>query len=401
MSAQARVSNQAEVYQTYRDLYERLLGRREAPSQETVALYHKLVRRGSASEPPASRPVPPPVEARLGTPGGAMPINSPYYIIRPTDRLLYEAIDRADSIALIKGPRQTGKSSLLARGLFYAKQQGYQVAVTDLAAFPKAALQHEDALLPRLAVGLAESLEVDGGEWKGNLPPMVALQSWVLRLLRRDPERRIFWALDSIDDLFAQSYRDDFFGLLRSWHTNRSFQPNDPWNQLTIALVHSTEAQHFITDPNQSPFNVGTQLPLTDLTREEQETLYQIYRYPLVRASERERFRRLVGGHPYLNHRGLHAMAMERIALDTLESAANLGRSSPFHDHLVRLQHDLEAEPALGEGMSLVLRGEVSRLTDSLFYRLSSVGLLIGKSRAEAQCRCGLYENFLRRELGL
>ena len=44
--------------------------------------------------------------------GGAVPADSRFYIVRPTDDEFHEALERKDSIVLIKGARQMGKSSL-------------------------------------------------------------------------------------------------------------------------------------------------------------------------------------------------------------------------------------------------------------------------------------------------
>jgi DNA-binding winged helix-turn-helix (wHTH) protein len=63
--------------------------------------------------------------------GGALPLNSRFYIIRPTDDKFLSAIERRDSIILIKGARQMGKTSLLARGLKQAREIGANVTLTD------------------------------------------------------------------------------------------------------------------------------------------------------------------------------------------------------------------------------------------------------------------------------
>jgi eukaryotic-like serine/threonine-protein kinase len=49
--------------------------------------------------------------------GGAVPLDSKFYIVRSTDSEFQSAIARQDSIVLVKGARQVGKTSLLARGL--------------------------------------------------------------------------------------------------------------------------------------------------------------------------------------------------------------------------------------------------------------------------------------------
>ena len=70
--------------------------------------------------------------ARLEPVGGSVPLQSPYYLVRPTDTEFQSAIGRRDSIVLVKGPRQAGKTSLLARGLQAARERGARVVLTDL-----------------------------------------------------------------------------------------------------------------------------------------------------------------------------------------------------------------------------------------------------------------------------
>ncbi len=56
--------------------------------------------------------------------GGAMPLDSEFYIVRPTDAEFQSAIAQQESIVLVKGARQVGKTSLLARGLQQAREAG-------------------------------------------------------------------------------------------------------------------------------------------------------------------------------------------------------------------------------------------------------------------------------------
>ena len=65
-------------------------------------------------------------------PGGAIPTSSKFYIPRPSDDALAQALRRKDTIVLIKGGRQMGKTSLVARGLQQARASGATVVYTDL-----------------------------------------------------------------------------------------------------------------------------------------------------------------------------------------------------------------------------------------------------------------------------
>jgi hypothetical protein len=73
-------------------------------------------------------------EDACGTPGGAMPLESPLYISRPADDEFRQAIARRAAIVLVKGARQVGKTTLLARALADARQRRDAVAFTDIQA---------------------------------------------------------------------------------------------------------------------------------------------------------------------------------------------------------------------------------------------------------------------------
>jgi DNA-binding winged helix-turn-helix (wHTH) protein len=68
-----------------------------------------------AHDAPALRPVEDSAAARLEPVGGAVPLASSLYVVRPEDKLLHVAIARQDSVVLLKGARQIGKTSMLAR----------------------------------------------------------------------------------------------------------------------------------------------------------------------------------------------------------------------------------------------------------------------------------------------
>src|SRR2546422_8633101 len=50
-------------------------------------------------------------------------LDSKYYVVRPVDEEFRAAVWRQDSIVLVKGARQMGKTSLLARGLEQARDR--------------------------------------------------------------------------------------------------------------------------------------------------------------------------------------------------------------------------------------------------------------------------------------
>src|SRR5205807_1491217 len=70
-------------------------------------------------------------EVTLEPVGGAVPPGSPFYIERRADAEFLQAIKAAESIVLVKGPRQMGKTSLLGRGAQNARESGLRHATTD------------------------------------------------------------------------------------------------------------------------------------------------------------------------------------------------------------------------------------------------------------------------------
>ena len=102
-----------------------------------------------------------PVISDLEPVGGAVPLGSPFYVVRATDEKFAAAIARQDSLVLVKGPRQVGKTSLLARGLEQARQRGARVVLTDFELFNAAHLASAEALLLAMAQSIADWLDLE------------------------------------------------------------------------------------------------------------------------------------------------------------------------------------------------------------------------------------------------
>jgi DNA-binding SARP family transcriptional activator len=332
--------------------------------------------------------------------GGAVPLDSPFYVARPVDALLARAIARRDSIVLIKGARQMGKTSLLARGLHQARRAGARVLRTDFQTLNARQLESLDTLFLQLADSIADQLDLDEGPeeaWRPHGGPSANFQRYWRRVVLRSVEAPIVWGLDEIDRLFATPFAGEVFGLFRSWHNDRALDPEGPWRRLTLALAYATEASLFITDVHQSPFNVGTSLELEDFTPEQVAGLNERYGSPLRNDEERERFIDLVGGHPYLVRRGLHEMVLNDLDLATLEAQAERDRGV-FGDHLRRILVLLARDADLCDALRAVLQGRPCP-PDERFYRLRSAGLLLGDAAEEARPRCRLYAAYLSRRL--
>jgi class 3 adenylate cyclase len=341
-----------------------------------------------------------PTPARRGPAGGAVPLDSEFYILRPTDGEFREAIARRDSIVLVKGGRQMGKTSLLARGLQQAREKGSKVVFTDFQALASEHLVSADALYRALAEMIADQLDLEvlpDEVWNEKRSANMNLERYLRREVLGTFSGPLVWGLDEVDRLFTCPFGSEVFGLFRSWHNRRSLDPAAPWARLTLAIAYATEAHLFITDLNQSPFNVGTRLALFDFDQAQMADLNRRYGSPLHTEGEISRFQSLIGGQPYLSCRGLDEMASQGMEIASFEVQAAT-EEGLFGDHLRRILFSLSQDHELTEAVRSVLRGgEVP--TPESFYRLRGAGVITGDSAHSARLRCRLYGEYLSRHL--
>lgn len=348
----------------------------------------------------AARPAVPSAPLPLEPIGGAVPLNSEFYIPRQVDTELRSAINRYDSIILVKGGRQIGKTSLLARGLQTARERGAKVALTDFQKFNAVNLETVGNFYLSLAESLTDQLELEtmpGDVWDERRGPNINFERFIRREVLAKLNAPLVWGLDEVDRLFLCPFGSEVFGLFRSWHNERALDPSGPWAGLTLAIAYATEAHLFITDMNQSPFNIGTRLVLEDFSRAHVTELNRRYSAPLKDDEELDRFIRLVGGHPFLVRRGLHEMKTRNIDITAVESEADRDEGM-FGDHLRRILVLLAKDTALTEVVRQLLKGENCPTPES-FYRLRSAGVIVGVSQTEVQIRCQVYATYLKRHL--
>jgi hypothetical protein len=417
MTILSDMGDHAAVVQTYRELRQYLHDEMNIePAPETQQLMQEIrnrARSGSFSPqsggiPQKPNPTEKPREAPIDEPasrfassepaGGAVPLDSHFYIERTTDEEFSRAVLRQDSIVLVKGPRQVGKTSLLSRGLQTARNAGRRVAGLNFQKLAARQYESTEALYLAMAGHLYERLELDtppSAVWNADAGPNDNFERYLRRhVLRSNGENaHLVWALDEIDLLFQQPYSSEVFALFRSWHNERALDPDGPWARLTLCISYATEAHLFITDLNQSPFNVGTRLSLEDFTPAQVAELARRHGSLLSQKSDIERFLRLVGGHPYLVRLGLNELAGGVNDLTSLETNA-AGDAGPFRDHLRRLLFLLTQENDLERAVREVLQARPCP-SGTPFYRLRSAGVILGDTPETARLRCGLYASYL------
>jgi hypothetical protein len=346
---------------------------------------------------------PRPEEVRLEPVGGAVPPDSPFYVERACDGELMAALDARESILLIKGPRQVGKTSLEARGVQWARARSRRVGITDFQKLGTPQMASDDLLYRLLAATLARQLRFRfdfEAEWDPIFGANLNMETFLRELLDASDEPLI-WFMDEVDKLFAAPFASDFFGLVRSWHNSRSTEPGGPWDKLTVVIAYATEAHLFIQDLNQSPFNVGRRLDLEDFNLQQTIDLSGRYGGPLRSYQEVEELHALIGGQPVLTRKALDVLATGK--LDYVGLIAEADRDDgPFGDHLKRILVSVSRLPQVAAYVRAVLfMDEIAlRADQDSYYRLLAAGVIRQGWDGRVAFRCELYRRYLGGHLG-
>jgi len=331
--------------------------------------------------------------------GGVVPLDSKFYIQRPADALFMDAIRRRDTIVLAKGGRQMGKTSLLARGVAAAREMGVRIGVIDFQSVGAKPLESEESLYRWMAYSLGKQLGLDAkvnDAWSDWLDANTNFEEFIRYQILEISPQPFLLALDEVDRLFTRPYGSDFFGLIRSWHNRRALEPSGPWSQMTVAIAYATEAHLFISDLNQSPFNVGTRLTLEDFTLEDIAELNRRHGLPLS-DPELALLQSLVGGQPYLVRKAFQLVADKQMTFTDLTARAALDEG-PFGDHLKRVLVSISSNPQLRQAAATVLYNK-GPLEPEAFFRLRAAGVIAGDSPKAAKMRCDLYQTYLQEHL--
>jgi AAA domain-containing protein/CHAT domain-containing protein len=354
------------------------------------------------TERPAPAPVPPPSPTAavppqlLEAPEGNVRLESPFYVPRTSDQVALRVIGQVGTTITIKGPRQIGKSSLLIRLADVARQAGKRIAFLDFQQFDRTALADDDLFFrqfcARLTYELGQENKIDE-YWQWPFGNIMRCSDYVEEHLLARLNGPLVLAMDEVDRLFEAEFRSDFFGMLRSWHNERSANPI--WRQLDLVLVTSTEPYQLIDNLNQSPFNVGEVIEIADFTPNQIADLNARHGSPLT-SGEVERLIALVRGHPYLARKALYEVAIGHTSAAQLFQDATSDQS-PFAIHLSHHFMRLQQKEELARGMLQVIRASACP-DDRIFFRLHSAGL-VRRERGAVVPRCQLYADYFRERL--
>jgi len=331
----------------------------------------------------------------LETSGGAVATDSRFYIRRTADAALETALRRQESIVLLKGPRQIGKTSLIGHGVGVTRDLGWRTVHTDFQRLSSRQLQTEEAFCRAVATTFAQQIGVNfdfDAEWFEPLGGNLNLDRFVRAFLDAAPGPLV-WFIDEADRIFTSPFASDFFGLVRSWHNSRATERGGPWPRLTVVIGYATEAHLFIRDLNQSPFNVGRPVDIPMFTIDNMADLNGRYGSPIPNDRNLAQLFSLIDGQPFLSRRAFDVLATREMSFAELMEEAD-AEDGPFGAHLKRMLASVTQLPEVWDALVRSLSDPDVPESDGL-YRLIAAGILMRRPGKRLDLACELYRRFL------
>ena len=333
--------------------------------------------------------------ADLEFPGGPIPIDSPFYIERsPAEARACAEISKPGSLIRIKAPIKMGKSSLMLRIIHAALERGYRTVTVDFQQADEAVFASLDKFLRWLCVNVARQLELEPNLaefWDEDMGSKVSCSLYFENYLLSVSDSPVVLVLNELNRVFKRAnIAQEFLPLLRFWYEQA--RASEAWQKLRIVVIHSTEI-YIALSLNQSPFNVGLPIKLSELTAEQVQDLARRHGLNWSDSYPIEQLMNMVGGHPYLVHLALYHLAILQqnlLSVDRDESGEELGRreleelliAAPTHsgiysDYLRNQSIAIQQQPELASAFQQVVDAKNSvHLKPLIAYQLDSMGLV-------------------------
>ncbi len=205
-------------------------------------------------------------------PGGALDTDAPSYIERQADRDLLEALDE-NEVCLVLAPRQTGKSSLMMRAWNGLEKAGVRSGIVDLQQLGGG---HDmDKWFGDVAYQIERSLKLTHNAvkwWAENsgIGPTMRFMTFLEDIVLAEIPGRVVIFFDEIDSILPLPFSDDFFTTIRALVNARA--GNETLKRLNFVLLGVASPTDFIKEKTRTPFNVGTEIRLTDFDSEALKT---------------------------------------------------------------------------------------------------------------------------------
>ncbi|MCA9720132.1 MAG: protein kinase, partial [Myxococcales bacterium] len=177
------------------------------------------------------------------------------YVVRDADHDLLLEIERNQRFPYIVAPRQSGKSSLLIRTIKTLDPEEYTCAFIDIAPI---VIESYREFWDEFLLGVAKSGKLSRDPLRRQ-DPEDTFRAWL-----EQQDTRLVVMVDEIDVLLAATFKEQFFSKIRTFFNNRAIDKT--FSRLQFVLAGSARPSTLISDPKRSPFNVGIEVELEELS---------------------------------------------------------------------------------------------------------------------------------------
>lgn len=332
-------------------------------------------------------------------PNGPVPINSPLYIERPPIEVrAYTEIRKPGSLIRLKGPRQTGKTSLLKRMLYHAKSHSMATVSLSFHRVDHAILQDLDRFLRWFCTNVSYQLGIApklDDYWNSDIGSKVSCTLYLEEYLLIQVQTSIVIALDEVNELFQFSQVSaEFLPLLRSWYEDA--RESESWRRVRWILSHATDI-YVPLQLKQSPFNVGLSIPLPEFSVNQVRDL--AHRHGLTEFGDEPNVCELrhlvdvIGSRPGLVRLALYHLSQKNATIKELIANAHT-QSGIYSDHLRHMLAAIYPHKDLQLALlELIEMDGPMELPPIIAYRLESIGLIKIEGNL-ATISCKLYSKF-------
>ncbi|MEM9509565.1 MAG: AAA-like domain-containing protein [Cyanobacteria bacterium P01_E01_bin.35] len=318
------------------------------------------------------------------------------YIERPPiESICHETLLHPGSLVRIKAPRLMGKTSLITRISFQISKQGYHTVNLSFELADRTThFTNLNKFLRWFCLNITKELglpnQLDEYWDEEGMGAKVSCTTYFEEYLLAEVDSLLVLCLDDVDLLFPHpEIYEDFFGLLRSWYEKA--RSRQLWQKLRLAIAHATDV-YIRLNINQSPFNVGLPIELSEFTTEQVRELAQFYELDVNQ--DLEYLMSMVGGHPYLLAQAFDTLKNDRnLCLAEILSQAPTD-AGIYSNHLREYWLNLQQHPELAIAFKQVITADNPvQLEPIAAYQLQSMGLvkLLGN---QVESRCNLYRQY-------
>ncbi|MBW4651756.1 MAG: AAA-like domain-containing protein [Kaiparowitsia implicata GSE-PSE-MK54-09C] len=336
---------------------------------------------------------------------GQIPVDSLLYVYRPPiEQICLNEIMNPGALIRIKAPRQFGKTSLMARMLGQAEDQGLRTAVLSLRMADRSVLQTLDGFLQWFCASASRSLGLPNridDYWNQPFGSSYCCADYFESYLLPASEAPLLLAIDDVDVLFHHpEIATDFFGMLRAWYeqARHGIAASHVWQNLRLVILHSTEVLLRLS-LHQSPFNVGILVDLPSFNCEQVQNLALRYDLPPTQV-QADQLVEWVGGNPYLVQLVLHHLSAYDLSLQDVLGTA-IAPDGVLGSYLRQLLGCLDENPQLGDAIvALTEQPQGVELHPEDAFQLYGLGLLKFDGRI-ATFNGSLHQHYFSQMAGL